>query len=473
MTSEPANHASGSPATRRVGRYQVEAVVGVGAFATVYRAVDERLDDTVAVKVLAENHSLDPEIRKRFLTEARVLRRIHSPHIVAVHDLGETDRQQPYLVLEHANRGTLAQRARELRAGPWRPTAWDLWAVAEPLAQALHAVHSADVVHRDLNPGNVLLTTRGAPDRTWTTAAVRQDERLMLADLGLCKDLALNSGHTSAGGTEGFRPPELRRGPAIIDRRADLWSLSAVMVWLVTGNPPGDEPVEPTLVAAGLPVGLASTLARSLAAAPHARHPDSLSWLADVEAALRQPWTDPAGGDPYPPHPGHPHPPGANPQPAGLLHAAPALPGQPVTAHATRARLPGWPWRLRHSAWLLAALPFGLTTWAGFLYIGLRANTSAWRQAAGGYGIGAAVLLTLILTAPVDATGNTDLDTWQNTTGVILMLVLWLGGLVHSLVANRHWLRWRATSERQTAAAGPRTVPPPAPSRTTQHQIRP
>ena len=111
----------------RIGRYRVTGVVGAGGFATVLRAEDERLEDEVAVKVLAENHSLDPDVRDRFLSEGRVLRRIDSPHVVRVLDLGETDRQQPYLVLELADRGDLATRVEGLRAtggGPARPTCW-------------------------------------------------------------------------------------------------------------------------------------------------------------------------------------------------------------------------------------------------------------------------------------------------------------------------------------------------------------
>jgi DNA replication protein DnaC/tRNA A-37 threonylcarbamoyl transferase component Bud32 len=232
-----------NPAVQRIGRYQIQGVLGTGAFATVYRAKDERLDDTVAVKLLAENHSLSLEIRRRFLTEGKALRRIDSPHVIRVHDLGETDGQQPYLVLEHADRGTLTHRTDELRDQGWDPTTADILAVAGPLAEALEAVHTADLVHRDLNPGNVLLTTRGTRSlRIPAPPLVRADERLVLADLGLVKDLALNSGFTSAGGTEGFRPPELRSGPARIDARADLWSLSALIVWLITGLPPRDRP---------------------------------------------------------------------------------------------------------------------------------------------------------------------------------------------------------------------------------------
>lgn len=93
----------------RLDNFRLEGVIGVGSFATAYRAVDERLNSTVVVKVLAENHSLNPEIRERFIAEGRSLRRVQGPHVIAIHDIGESERQQPYLVLEHADRGSLQE----------------------------------------------------------------------------------------------------------------------------------------------------------------------------------------------------------------------------------------------------------------------------------------------------------------------------------------------------------------------------
>lgn len=270
--------AAASP-ERLLGRYRVGDVIGVGSFATVHRAVDERLDDVVVVKVLAENHSLNPEIRERFIAEGRALRRVASPHVVAVHDIGESDRQQPYLVLEHADRGTLAARVDALRADGWTATPADVLAVARGLAAAVEAVHAARLVHRDLSPGNVLLRTspegvvEGAAgaDPAGSSAVVRPDERLVVADLGMSKDLARSSGLTVAGGTEGFRPPE-QDGPGTVDTRADLWAMSALLTWLVEG--------------ADLPRALDATLRRSLADSPARRHPDAAAWLADVERSL-------------------------------------------------------------------------------------------------------------------------------------------------------------------------------------------
>jgi serine/threonine protein kinase len=467
VTSDSTDPEPEPPSRWRIGRYRVDAVLGTGAFATVYRAVDERLEDTVAVKVLAENHSLDLEIRKRFMTEGRVLRRIDSPHVIDVHDLGETERQQPFLVLEYARRGTLAQRVHALRATGWRPAPADLWAVAEPLGHALDAVHRAGVVHRDVNPTNVLLTTRGDVGQARSAAVVRDDERLILADLGLCKDLALHSGHTSAGGTEGFRPPELRGGPAIIDGRADLWSLSALLVWLATGSPPDGTPVGTAISGAGLPPGLGRMLDRSLADDPHVRHPDALSWLSEAEAALTAPgfgvptrWSAHAGdGHRSSPRqfelqPGHVpwtgrdlvgRPPHIGPRDLGMPGMGP--PGASPLPTSAAVPVPrSWGWRLRRSAWVLTSLPFGLTTWVGFLFVGLSAQRSSWLWAAGAYAAGAGLLLVLILATPTDSTGAPTPGSWQDTLSATTMAILWVGGFVHALLANRRWLRWRAAS---------------------------
>ena len=322
---------------QRIGRYRVVELVGTGGFSTVYRAVDERLEDTVAVKVLAENHSLDPDMRERFLAEGRVLRRIDDPHVVRVYDLGETDRQQPYLVLEYADRGTLAARVAALRRAGWRPTGDDLRVLARALVASVDAVHRADVVHRDLSPGNVLLASRaagraepsspgGRPHPEVPSLLLATDERLLLADLGLCKDLARNSGHTAAGGTEGFRPPEQRGAPTIVTTAADLWSLSALMVWLVTGEPPDDEPTSDRIRATGLPGGLGVVLDRSLATDPVARHSDPAAWLEALEDALR-----PAPGSDPPPvtaTANHPHLPAGGVQlvqQRGRRHLVPLL----------------------------------------------------------------------------------------------------------------------------------------------------
>ena len=265
-------------------RFRLDGVLGSGAFSTVYRAYDERLEATVALKVLAENHSIDPGVRQRFLTEGRILRRVDSEHVVDVYDLEETPRQQPYLVLEYADRGDLRTRVEQLRADGWTPTADDLMQIARPVAQALASLHEHQVVHRDLNPGNMLIRSR---DRAVPAEGriLADDERLLVADLGLCKDLAVSSGLTVAGGTKGFQPPEQQKAPAQIGPRADLWALSALMVWIATGTPPDPETVAEDMAAAGFRPELSAVLQRSLADDPGQRHTDVDEWLDELQRA--------------------------------------------------------------------------------------------------------------------------------------------------------------------------------------------
>ncbi|QRO86465.1 serine/threonine-protein kinase [Kytococcus sedentarius] len=264
--------------TERIGRYELQGVIGTGSFATVHCAHDPVLHGTVVLKVLAENHSLNPEVRERFIAEGRALRKVRSPHVVTVHDLGETDRQQPYLVLEHADRGTLAERVAAVRGRGGRPTTPDLLTVAEQLSAALGALHDRRLVHRDLSPANVLITSvgteSGEPARLGGPehGLLAPDEQLLLADLGLCKDLALNSGLTVAGGTRGFRPPEMRGGPAVVDQRADLWSLSTLLAWLARGS--------------GAEDALAPVLERGSAERPEDRQPTAERWFDEFRSTL-------------------------------------------------------------------------------------------------------------------------------------------------------------------------------------------
>ncbi|MDQ3461841.1 MAG: serine/threonine protein kinase, partial [Actinomycetota bacterium] len=100
---------------RRLGRYELHDVLGTGGFATVYRATDPSLDAVVAVKVLADNWSRDPDVRRRFRAEAVLLRRVQAGGavhgLVEVHDIDEDDAGQPFFVMGYADRGTLATRS--------------------------------------------------------------------------------------------------------------------------------------------------------------------------------------------------------------------------------------------------------------------------------------------------------------------------------------------------------------------------
>lgn len=186
----------------------------------------------IAVKVLADNHSLDPEIRERFLSEGRLLRRIDSRWLIQVHDVGETSRHQPFLVLELADGGDLSTRVERLRAAGWQPSPADVDDVVTVLVGAASALHDGGLVHRDISPTNVLIrTTIDTPESNVATL-IAPSERLIVSDLGLAKDLSANSGLTAAGGTDGFSAPEQAR-IGRIDARADVYAIARVVEWLI------------------------------------------------------------------------------------------------------------------------------------------------------------------------------------------------------------------------------------------------
>ena len=273
--------------------YRIDRPVGSGAFATVYLAHDDRFDDSIAVKVLAENRALDIDARRRFVEEAQKLRSVQCPAIVTVFDIGETESNQPYMVLEYADRGDLAAR-RAANTAPLSPA--DVMRIVDFLAVALGSLHEAGLVHRDVKPHNILIAS-GPPSPEGSPQASQQfvgpHERLLLGDLGFVKDLDAASGLTSGGGTIAFRAPEQARPVSTIDRRADLYSASAVLAWLVTGAVPMEaEGWGPALSQLGqqrpdeATHSFIAELAHGLAPEPGDRPPDVEQWRSRLHHAL-------------------------------------------------------------------------------------------------------------------------------------------------------------------------------------------
>ncbi|MBU2668407.1 serine/threonine protein kinase [Actinoplanes bogorensis] len=225
------------PETEFIGRYRMIRRLGSGAFADVFLAVDEDLESPVAIKVLAERWALDPDVRERFLNEARLLRRIGGERLVSVHDIGQTPHGRPYFVMPYADRGTLEDRL----AAAGRPIPPEAaFAVARAVALALRRVHEAGVVHRDVKPGNVLIFSDPG-DAAVNDAAplLAADERLVLGDLGLAKDLSLGGTALSLPvGTPGYMAPEQSDAGAAVDERADVYACTALLTRILTGRPP-------------------------------------------------------------------------------------------------------------------------------------------------------------------------------------------------------------------------------------------
>jgi serine/threonine protein kinase len=139
----------------RLGPYEILAPLGAGGMGHVYTARDTRLGRTVAVKVLAEDFTLDPVFLKRFEREARSISSLNHPHICVLHDVGRQDAIE-YLVMEHLEGVTLSAR---LAAGPF--TIEQVLEYGIQIADALAAAHRCGLSHRDLKPGNIMLTKTG------------------------------------------------------------------------------------------------------------------------------------------------------------------------------------------------------------------------------------------------------------------------------------------------------------------------
>ena len=200
------------------GRYRLEAPLGSGGMAEVWRAVDERLGRKVAVKLL-HPRALPPE-RERFLLEVRALSRLFHPGIVQVLDLGEEE-GRPFFVMELVEGGTF-DRLGTFEEGPEGDA---ILRGAEEVMEALAHLHAQGILHRDLTPKNILLTREGHPK---------------VMDFGLAYLLQESRHLTRTGytlGTPTYMAPEQAKGLPLTPK-ADLYSFGAVLYRTLTGRPP-------------------------------------------------------------------------------------------------------------------------------------------------------------------------------------------------------------------------------------------
>jgi serine/threonine-protein kinase len=219
------------PAT--VGRYRIVSELGRGAMGAVYRAVDPKLDRTVAIKTIISAMTAGDdreEILARFEREARVSARLQHPNVVAVYDVG-AEGDQLYLVMELVEGESLGQR---LAKGRFPNVQESLEMIAQA-AEALGAAHEAGIIHRDVKPGNLMLTKQG---------------KVKVADFGVAKAVGEKMELTRTGmmvGSPAYMSPEQVKG-APLDGRSDLFSLGVVLYEMILHRKPFPADTVTTLV---------------------------------------------------------------------------------------------------------------------------------------------------------------------------------------------------------------------------------
>jgi serine/threonine protein kinase/Tol biopolymer transport system component len=217
---------------RRLGPYEILSAIGAGGMGEVYKARDTRLDRTVAIKVLPTHLADRSELRERFDREAKTIASLNHPHICVLHDIGHQDGID-FLVMEHLEGETLAQRLVK-GALPIQ----QVLRYAIEISDALDKAHRKGVTHRDLKPGNIMLTKSGTKLLDFGLAKLKQDAsptNVSLSDLPTENDPLTAQG--AILGTLQYMAPEQVEGETDkIDARTDIFSFGAVVYEMATGK---------------------------------------------------------------------------------------------------------------------------------------------------------------------------------------------------------------------------------------------
>jgi serine/threonine-protein kinase len=267
---------------RRIGHYRIDSVLGRGGMSVMYRATDVRLGRKVALKVMGENLTGDAEFRERFVDEARNTSAIDHANVVPLYDFGEVDGLL-YIAMRLVDGADLATLIKDGPLSPQRT----LNLLAQ-VAEALDNLHERGLVHLDVKPANVLVTTRESAS-----------EHVYLADFGLTRRGA--TGHrTRSGdflGSPTYAAPEHLRGEPV-DGRTDEYALTCVLFACLTGRPPfqGQVPdviaghlsreVPPVTGLVTLPGSIDKVIRTGMAKDPDGRYPDCRGLIAAARSAL-------------------------------------------------------------------------------------------------------------------------------------------------------------------------------------------
>lgn len=286
-------------APRRIGRFEIHDYLGRGGYGVVLLATDPDLNRRVAVKLPGPDVLMDRSLRSRFLRESEAAAALSHPHIVTVHEAGQVG-EINYIASEYIEGSTLAEW---LSDNPGGIEPEHAAALVHTLAQAVQHAHSRGVLHRDIKPGNVLLSH----ERSDTPAASDLAAASRLTDFGLARiehaDRDQTADHTknSILGTPAYMSPEQADGrPDDISSATDVYALGTILYELLTGSPPfqehsvlatleavrSREPERPSRRQAGVPADLEAICLKCLEKEPTARYPTASELAADLQRFL-------------------------------------------------------------------------------------------------------------------------------------------------------------------------------------------
>lgn len=213
---------------KQVSRYIIESEIGRGGMGVVYKATDTTLDRTVALKFLPPMIGAADDVEARFINEAKAVSQLDHPNIAVVHEIDRTDDGQLFIVMAYYSGVTLEDRIED---GDLELE--EIVDISRSIASGLHRAHDTGITHRDIKPGNVMITEHG---------------EVKILDFGLAKvqNQTLTIG-TQSLGTLAYMSPEQAQGQAV-DHRTDLWALGVVMYEMLAGKRPFDGPYDAAIL---------------------------------------------------------------------------------------------------------------------------------------------------------------------------------------------------------------------------------